>query len=672
MPVEKDLTLFLKTLPKLPTNGQVALIQSMALRKEQAAREYVVTLLKSKDKDVRTVVLNALGDIGNADDAMMLVTTAANTKDEGSEIARYSLARLEDKKVNKVLADGLEKAKAKIRVEIITSLGYRNATEAAGNILPYISDPDDAVRMASLLAMERLGNENHVTPIINFIKQTQNEKEKQAADKVLHSIVATVGEKSMSQIQTAYASADNTLRLQLMSLLHLVGADDALQLVRSAIKAENTEMKDIAIRTLANWTNEKAMTDLREITQNTEMQQNHRVLAFRGYIRLIRNQENPRRPKSSTLRRAMSMAERVEEKKLVLAAFGDLSDMSALKCVERYMYDEEIAEEACAAVISIARKVGQQNKTDTGLAMIQVLNRTKSPRVKRDANRLLTSLGIDQQKLLGTGPTGTPTKKLIFLSGPMDHAPFPGAHDYIRDLVLLKRQLETASNIEPLDIKLYIGTKPDIAELKDADLLVVHSSADRLLGEVHALFPSFHEEYTEEYQTYLKEVDNLVKQGLGVMVLHYSLWTDKPQSRKYMLDWVGGYHDDETADVKLAEFDVTFPTPSHAVMNGVKPWSGREEYYFRQNLPQNDKRRIPLIACTLNEETQNDVIGWGIQRNKGRGFGFTGCHGHWMLLNQDYNRFVMNAIIWTAGIKVPKAGVDSKIPDDWDLVQQPN
>jgi hypothetical protein len=105
-------------------------------------------------------------------------------------------------------------------------------------------------------------------------------------------------------------------------------------------------------------------------------------------------------------------------------------------------------------------------------------------------------------------------------------------------------------------------------------------------------------------------------------------------------------------------------------LNGVKPWSGREEYYFRQHLPQNDKRRIPLIACTLDEETQNDIIGWGLQRKAGRGFGFTGCHGHWMLFNQDYNRFVMNAILWTAGIKVPKEGVQSKIPDDWELVQR--
>jgi hypothetical protein len=43
-----------------------------------------------------------------------------------------------------------------------------------------------------------------------------------------------------------------------------------------------------------------------------------------------------------------------------------------------------------------------------------------------------------------------------------------------------------------------------------------------------------------------------------------------------------------------------------------------------------------------------------------------------MLMDEDFSRFVMNAVLWTAGIKVPEEGVLSKVPEDWDVIEQPN
>jgi hypothetical protein len=139
-----------------------------------------------------------------------------------------------------------------------------------------------------------------------------------------------------------------------------------------------------------------------------------------------------------------------------------------------------------------------------------------------------------------------------------------------------------------------------------------------------------------------------------------------------MNEWIGGYFEDEYSEVKLDDFGVEFPTPDHEVMNGCKPWFGREEYYFLQRLVENDPRRTPLVTCDLDSATQKDVIGWSVQRDNGRGIGFTGCHAHSMMMDEDFSRFVMNAVLWTAGITVPEEGVNSKVPEDWDVIEQPN
>ena len=43
----------------------------------------------------------------------------------------------------------------------------------------------------------------------------------------------------------------------------------------------------------------------------------------------------------------------------------------------------------------------------------------------------------------------------------------------------------------------------------------------------------------------------------------------------------------------------------------------------------------------------------------GRGFGFTGGHTHANWGNENQRKLVLNAILWTAHVPVPKNGVES-------------
>ena len=72
----------------------------------------------------------------------------------------------------------------------------------------------------------------------------------------------------------------------------------------------------------------------------------------------------------------------------------------------------------------------------------------------------------------------------------------------------------------------------------------------------------------------------------------------------------------------------------------------------------------------INMWNQNGVDGlgkrqtlmWGYERpdGKGRGVGFTGGHYHHTWAIDGVRTAVLNAIVWTAGMKVPPGGVTSK------------
>ena len=64
-------------------------------------------------------------------------------------------------------------------------------------------------------------------------------------------------------------------------------------------------------------------------------------------------------------------------------------------------------------------------------------------------------------------------------------------------------------------------------------------------------------------------------------------------------------------------------------------------------------------------------VAWCYQRgkdyNEGRGFGFTGGHNHVSWQDDGYRKIMLNAILWTAGLEIPKNGVDSPAPDNAEI-----
>jgi hypothetical protein len=58
------------------------------------------------------------------------------------------------------------------------------------------------------------------------------------------------------------------------------------------------------------------------------------------------------------------------------------------------------------------------------------------------------------------------------------------------------------------------------------------------------------------------------------------------------------------------------------------------------------------------------IVAWACERSDGgRGFGFTGGHYHRNWGNDNVRRLVLNAILWTAKVEVPAAGIESKVSE---------
>jgi hypothetical protein len=182
-----------------------------------------------------------------------------------------------------------------------------------------------------------------------------------------------------------------------------------------------------------------------------------------------------------------------------------------------------------------------------------------------------------------------------------------------------------------------------------------------------------------------------MKQGTGLVCIHYAVEPTKEKGEQELLDWLGGCFEVDRS-VNPSWTPVFKPLPEHPITRGVTaPCDLHDEWYFFVRFRDNMEGITPILMAVPPESTMRradgphegnplvreavkrgdlQYVAWAYERPNGggRGFGFTGAHYHKNWGNDDSRKLVLNAIIWTAHMEVPASGVRSVVTDD-DLKQ---
>jgi hypothetical protein len=273
-------------------------------------------------------------------------------------------------------------------------------------------------------------------------------------------------------------------------------------------------------------------------------------------------------------------------------------------------------------------------------------------------------------------------KVIYFLSGIRDHASpsVGGRHEVEKDLLVLQDCLDNAANIKGVKIVTkYIAARAalDVEDLKGADALIVEcSSVSSSQRRTHPLFPPLPpgvKTYDKATLDYLNQLDGLHKAGMGIMILHWGIEVDNeknPKARDYYLSWFGqtameGYIQNPLGFWKVTPIE---SAKKHPILRGVGPWVYKDEIFSRLMVNPGDPYRTDLLMGESPETNQSEAgsprgvisprgIASAYEKGKERGILWGGMDFHSALLNENYLRFVLNAITWTAGIEVPEGGV---------------
>ena len=180
---------------------------------------------------------------------------------------------------------------------------------------------------------------------------------------------------------------------------------------------------------------------------------------------------------------------------------------------------------------------------------------------------------------------------------------------------------------------------------------------------------------------HLDQFEDLIDAGVGFVFMHYAVEVPKGRAGNLMLNAMGGYFETHWSVNPhwTAEFE---SLPKHPITRGIRPFVQKDEWYYHMRFQPDMKGVTPILSAHPPKSTMQrkdgphsnnphvrksmaegkiQHVGWAFERpnGKGRGFGTTGAHYHETWANDNWRALILNAIVWTSGVEVPKKGVSS-------------
>ena len=358
-----------KELPGLSSSGQVQMITALGYKTDRTFAPAVIKMINSSDQDVRIAALKALATLGDESNVELLAKTAAQTSGSEREAARTSLYRLRGNRVDETIIDQITASDANVKAELIPAAGERFIANAVPTLLKTAGDADKSVRSKSIKALRTLAEPKDIPMLIGLLTKTADSSDRKGIEKVLITAARkTKGSDKSARFLKAIEKIESVDdRCSLISVLGILGNDNSLPVLREALKSDNDNLKETAIRTLVKWQNPDPMPDLLKIVK-TDTNATRQTLALRGYIGLVGKPSDRTSDESvKLLAEAMSLAKRPEEKKLVLSLLTDYEGDKALQLAKSCLDDKDTAGEAAFAIKTLEMVTAKSTPNKPGL-----------------------------------------------------------------------------------------------------------------------------------------------------------------------------------------------------------------------------------------------------------------------------------------------------------------
>lgn len=345
----------------LSLENQALLLDALASRGDDAARLELAKSLSSPDPIVRRAGIAALGRIGDPYFVSLLARAANSGDAEEAKAIEAALVGLKggaetDKRMNAELKNALPKA----RVPLIAAVARRQGAAANSVLLEEVNSSDPPVAKAALRALARTGGPAEAAALIGKVGSLHDAGVRTEAQSTATQLLSKIPDpaKRFAAVKEALDKATTVdSRIALLELLPACGNSSALTALTTAAHDSETQVRDPALRALADWPDQAAWEPLLQIYRQPESE-NCSTIALRGLVRLLGDASQQADPQViPQYRELFSSARRDSDLKLVLSSIATVPDPDALSLVIPFLSRPGTSREASAAARTIVETI---------------------------------------------------------------------------------------------------------------------------------------------------------------------------------------------------------------------------------------------------------------------------------------------------------------------------
>lgn len=358
-------------LPNLSDERQARLMGVLAERGDTAAGSVLLERAKNGTPQVVAAAIPALARLGYTDAVPLLAEQVTSSDPMVAEAALCALAGFPgtaaDNAVLELLGQSaLDKRNAGIRLAaqrrlvaaVPAALRLAMDSNTASGSLRLLKDLAEAKDIPALFdLLLKTSDPDAVAEVLNAvcIRQAAVAAEKTTsptANGTAKNVSGDVSPAATEPVFSAYEKAQGAPKRALIRTLMLIGGDRALRLIRAAASDSDMALRETAIRSLCDWPTGSVLPDLEALATGSDSPK-FRILALRGYVRLIISQDALFAEKSRALKKAFAWAVRDEERCGVLDALISAPTCESLELADSCLVQKGLSDEACRTVVAL-------------------------------------------------------------------------------------------------------------------------------------------------------------------------------------------------------------------------------------------------------------------------------------------------------------------------------
>jgi HEAT repeat protein len=377
---------------EIPREGQILLLDALGRQDPKSVGFIVFPALLSKDAEVRAAVLSLIGRLGDRFSVgpLVMAATYAQTAAE-KEAAFRSLTQLHGEGIEAELIVRLRQAEAAPCAVAVRALAARQSYGAFEELAKAAKDADPAVRGEAAKAILALANEESVGLLLRLLLEATGDDQQTAFEQALVAGCRKIADPNQraAPILAEYGRTNEKGQERLLPVLGALGGEKASELVHAALKDPQGKLYDSALRALANWPDATVVPELLAIAKDAK-QESHRSWAIRGVARVAPRPGNLPPPEAfAAMKQAFDLADRLDDKKLVLARMGAIRTPECLAFATAKIDDAALQAEAIAATVKLAEGMKESHPKEAKAAFERVLAVTQDAALKTRIERLL-------------------------------------------------------------------------------------------------------------------------------------------------------------------------------------------------------------------------------------------------------------------------------------------